>query len=283
MNEMKKRLLLLIRDYAKSGREVDENYIVNLLKLLVEFKRLEGYVKIENTKFDSMLSSVAKYYFKEKMVRINPQNLDLEIGEYRKFYERYKKCLAYIPLVVTSEILLHETEHAGHIRVIGSDRDDIESSIIRTTYNLSEEDVGKIVMEERNAIYNHFNSFAPEERLADSCAYEIIADVLKELNRIELGDLGFLEYSYKFMALDSLLAPYDEAEAMFGQDENGCVSPTISYFNLMDVKDSNVLNSSSKNLPLKDRFLLGLPVSKDELLTLYKLEESVEKRISFYK
>lgn len=280
---MKKRLLLLIREYVKSGRSLDEDYIINILKILVEFRGLENYINVEKTDFGSLLKVIAKYYFKDKIIKVNMQNLGFEIEDYRSIFERNKKCSAYFPLVVATEILTHETGHAEHMRVIGSDRDDIEASIIRTTYRLSEEDVGKIVMEERNAIYNHFNSFAPEERLADSHAYGIMADVLKELNRIELGDLGLLEYSYKFLALDNLLAPYDEAEDMFGQDENGCVSPTVSYFHLMGVKDSNVLDSSFRNLPLKDRFLLGLPVSKDELLTLYKLEESVEKRISFYK
>jgi len=284
MLEMKKRILTLIKEYMKNGKDIDEEYIVRLIKILVEFRSLENYVNTSRISFDDRLPSVAKFYFEGKGIKINLSELKTEIDDYRGIIGIDELTSLYCSHAITNEVFAHETDHADHLRIIDSERRDQLANILRATYGLSDRDImSDISMKEKNAIYMNFHSLAPEERLADGYAYDLVCDILRRLNREEAGALNILEASYRFIALDELLESYDESEALFGTEEGDSVGPTFGYFQLMSLKNIEDLSNSLGTLPLKDRFLLGLSLSKQELKTLYGLEDSLEKRISYYK
>ncbi len=293
MTEMKQQILGLIREYVKSGRELDEDYISRLFHILVSCQRLEKYFKIEDFLYDNTLSSTAQYFIKEKTLKINRNLLSLELEDYIKALAADGIETAYLPFTYLAEILVHESEHAAQIRELDNPNDSVRNRILQTTYKgsefefltleklstLSREEVflylaKKKAFTERDEVYGSYHSYAPEERLANVQAFDVVADVIRGLNYLDGGKLSQFDYDYRYWALDDLLEPYKEPEDL---------NPTGMYFDLMKLEGPDLSMEAVKSLSFKERFELGLPITPQEFERLEGVKDCLDKRISLYK
>ncbi len=288
MSELKQQVLKLIREYVKSGRQLDEEYIMDLFYLIVRYRRLEEYFKIEDGIFRYGLKGLAGYCQIDKTLTINPNKLAVGIDEAEKVFESYGIPTEYVSFITTIELLIHESEHAMHMKELDSPDGSLRNRILAVAYalirfeSLTSEELSRLSPEELSQyrqkertydLYLEYHDFAPEERLAHLQSYGFVADIIRGLNCLDGGKQAHFEYRYRYWAMERLLENYEKLYDL---------NPTDCYFTLLDCDKLDLSLRRVRSFTLKERFELGVPITRRELKRLEGVKDCLEKRLSLY-
>lgn len=297
MVEMRIELLRLIREYIKSSKTIDEDYIIRMIGIITKYRRLEEYVKVNDTIFTFDNDEIASYKIRERCVCVDLDYLLFEAKDYINPLNGELENLYGIHMAVL-EILSHEIEHANQQRIIKLNRD-AKQKILRATYSLideskldkTDEEVDNMSASERALFdrqlqkmvkkvftYRAFHFLAPEERLADVYAYKQINILLGMANNMEGGRLISLRTLYWYLSLYYLIGPYERISSFAGEDDSR-VSPTIVYFSLMDYDDLATLHNLARKLNPKEAFELGLDLNPKVLKLLQDKRDRLSTKL----
>lgn len=298
MQEMKIEILKLVKEYLKSSKPIDEDYIVRLIGIIVKYRHLSKYLKVDETDFTYDSLTLASYKFRDKKIIFDLAGLTEEAEQYFESFKFDYASYEYAPHIIACETVSHEIEHANQQRFILRPTANVKSRILAASYSssdfklLNEQEVNalspqaRITYElelheniERARIYSCFHDLAPEERLADIWAYKLTIDLLDMIDQESSGLIRPLSDYYKYDSLHFMLNPYRTVLSVSNGNFN--ISPTMMYLTLMDYDDILSLLEIDKGLSLKSRFEMGLRLSKKEFDSFRQKEEELERRITF--
>ncbi|MCI9234264.1 MAG: hypothetical protein HFH08_06735 [Bacilli bacterium] len=265
--QMIEEISRMIHDYRKRNHEVDKNFIVELVELLVSFKGLHQYVKdVEFRRYSK--SSMAGYaqsgtltVFEQELKNIViPEMLELEEARDYLYYQ-------------TTYIVGHEIEHAAQQKQGKESSKDVYSFLWRGCTDFIQKDEASFsriaalptpIFEIANALlefstkkqhkkYQKNWSYCPIERAAEIHENNLALTLIEQAqNRKFLYNLENLFcnniMAYLFYGYDKPLGPTDFYLSRFKQ-YGDCLQ-------LMEL---------AKSLTLEKRLLLGLQVSNEEL------------------
>lgn len=257
-----------IYDYGKSGREVDNQFIAQLVETLVSFKGLHQYVK--DIEFRVYSKDSIADYSRNGTLTIYEHKLQNHILPPDFLSSTEKNCYPYYRTV---SIIRHEVEHACEDKKVDQNANDIYSFLWKAcdVYEQKNDELfshivtlPSLIFEIASAILKiKFNmqgkkyvknwSYCPEERMAEICANSLVLDLLDQTPNVE--KLKNMRSLFKDEIIDWLFFGYDKP-----------LGPTDFYLSqLKQYKDCLQLLELAKSLTLEERLLLGLKVANDEL------------------
>lgn len=283
---LEEELLRVIYDAVANGKELDENFIVQVVEILVCNLGLNDYVRsISFEKYgDKSLASYTRNYqikvFFCSIKRIIEESSGLVLTPLEKKYNPYCQ---------VTEFLRHEVEHANQVRTLV-----VQGSNIETRILTAEDERNKMRDRELNRIvkypfllyhlalmkrkiglsldkkkYDKYWGYISSERLANIHAYNLILNLLSRFSKAESSSFPNLERFY----MDSL-----ESIVTFGYDKT--FAPILFYLEkFKQYGDWLDILKMSENLELEDRLALGLKVTPLELESFEKNKEKVMAKI----
>lgn len=234
----------------------------------------ENLIKqVYSNKYDNKV--IAIYSKKSRTIEIFLDTLYNYLKEKTKYVWRNSSYNLYVTLLIT-KIVLHELEHVKQYNMISSDRDDLETNILRGSiynYEYLYKDIEKGIITEKGA-YEYYSKYmkfytnnyfiAPFEKMADATADGIVFSL-----SILFDNSDIIRYIYKSYMKD-LYNGY--------QDTN---NPTKDYlvgigkentYKSLEFYDENdiILERNLKRYSLLEKASLGLYLSDKEIFDLRK-------------
>ncbi len=286
---MYKKIARIINEYEEKKQLGDENFIVDILTILVSQYGLIDYVKNieyptkknmdEDPYYDpaSYTLFINKYYINEEVESIN-DNL-------RKKSRIRSNSFTYNLLLLQQ--ILHEVDHI----LLEKETDDKNTNIITLLSELASNEeivsrfniIKKIIAEIRfyynGHIYEQYHDLAPFERRAEITSLRAINDVLEELKNTDINNI--LIHGQKHLYTNKLNSAIIKHYSLLDNVTN---SPSYDYMNMLLLDEDlipdciNIYNEDEETSFILDsntydynqRLLYGLQLSKDEYKNLKK-------------
>ena len=273
---MEELIAKIIYDYAKVGKQIDDNFISTIASIVIRSRNLGKYAEFICYEAETGKNYAACYNSLEREIRMNYPNINEAILVNRNVFSLFGTTEQYMfSYAIVLQILLHEIEHANQEKMYqeGTERS-FETKLTNACsahdtvflglldYDFS---VMNMAYDRLHQLTKKFYSFNPEERLANINSYSTLIKVFKHLE----NHPKLVEY-HKFLYLLSLSDAHLEAK-------NIGICPTQVFFdNTMrhsewkkfsfysDDPDELIKNVIAKHT-LEFRLKYGLPVSDDEL------------------
>ena len=277
---MEEKLLELLYNYSKNNKLADIDFIVKVVSIVTNYKRLNDYVKkIEYNsynKFDN--SSLLGYNFDERKIIIYDEKLNIYLNQVKAndVFIPNKEKLFYKNVEVL-EALLHELEHANQSKIMENEKTE-EAEILKLvgvgkSRELISMELKKIglskklienLLNNKMKIYYKYYDFAPHERLAEINSHQKMSEILSPIK-------NFVPNIYKLentLVLKNKLKGYTFNHKL--------ISPTVLYlkeqgeennlrnFCWYDIEDNKCLELSKRFYNSEKRIRLGLPIDNYE-------------------
>lgn len=264
----------LTDEFIKKNNSIYENYIKELIRIIVLYDGLEDYVKSIIIK---KLSCYSIYNVTDGIIYCDLKRQLNSFGKetadfYNSASEREINGGKYLYI---AQMLMHECDHAKQYKKSTSNELDLGTRILRSVYlsylqpdehislcsfHTIGDYIQRLLFDVLNDIlYNWYYEYAPEDRLADIDSYK---------KTLEIAKLLGLECSYKYhlsMLYDTYLDSYDQEEP-----------PTIYYFMKTRRKElAEELGRLSDSLDFDTRLNLGLSLTKNERKKLERKREKI--------
>lgn len=269
---MEEFIARIICDYAKADKPLDNDLIVEIAKIVIDYKKLDDYVKKLTFTKDLNDLVFASYGSIEKEISLNFAYIYGLVDTLSCFMQLFTgdERLIFIYLIIIQN-LLHELEHAHQARKydIAVDRS-LETMLIRACnkpffipdglYTSREEAIAAITGRRKQ-----YYLYDPMERLAEIKSMTETANVVKCVRREYPELFSFMQS----LAKERYLLAYAEA------NEVG-LCPTQIYldgvgrhdewkkFSFYSDDNDELIRKVSKKYSLEFRLKHGLPVSMDE-------------------
>lgn len=301
---MEKQIADLIHEYAKSNRPPNGRFFGTIVNLLVEYWKLQKYVKkIEsNIKEEDVPPILYNPY--TKIITLNHYSLEDKNPEVNFYNEMFsgEEALAYYHANMVQN-LLHTIEHVKQIQLCASGKtDSIEDRLtqmcgkeytarhlfnIKYGSNIECDYIFRNKTDLRGLEAEHeFYYFDPMERLANIKSRELMVKILTHLKDEYPRLLEFEQASF----IESLIEAYPES-----WDSGDGICPTQVYFNGIGLPDlwwklgfsvNNFLEDfdiAMASFPgadgLNTRLRCGLPIAYAEYIGYLDISESYEKYV----
>lgn len=279
-------VLDLLYEYSRLGREVDKDFSKKVIQIVSKEQELQKYLR--KVKFQTIPEEEKcplMYNFGRYMLQVDQCKLEQYYFRTRnemltQSYSEFELTLAANSLVLHG--LLHDLEHANQLkksRLNESFEHKLLSICLFYANELSKEDIFSRHLILRHGVFlnpdlyhnfkltcqlkEQYDRLCPTERMANIQAAREINEFLKKLGKIENIE-KVIELFFSVL----------ETFYMKGYSET-CLAPTENY--LEDVQklgfrgieklfnqDFYTSLEETKNFPLEERLMLGLPISSDE-------------------
>ena len=268
-----------IYDYAKSGKQIDVDFVNTIAAIVINGKNLEKYVKFmcHEGPTETGKHYIAYYNSMNHEICMNHPNINLVISQHGNIFGLYEPLEQYmLSYAIVIQFLLHEIEHANQEKMYheGTERS-FESKLISAC---SEHDIiflglldygPRVINEAYNRLHKlkkEFYAYNPEERLANINSYSTLIEVFKHLKD---KHPKLLEY-FKFNHLFSLSAAHEDAKNIGICPTQVFLDKTMRHrewenFSFYSDDDDELIRNVMAKHTSEFRFKYGLPVSDDEL------------------
>lgn len=276
------KLLLELKKYFITSYQnkvpINANFIQELGRIFITNLNLDNYIKeiqvknLNNKDLGQYIRSrnIVTYDLARVIHLLNSVK-DLNLSSDSKDLYYYVSVL---------EFLAHEIEHANQYKKIYSKENSLENKILthslmfkesfsnevfyRMAVNIfGETKIDTYFNQKFNAYINN-HDLAPEEKLANYYAINLILEILKEFPHHK----DLINFK-KYILLKYLMLGYDIT-----------LSPTTTYLNKLNIYTSNEFNED--NLSLARRLSLGLKISPDEREKLNLITKRLAKNVYHY-
>lgn len=283
MGETLEQMLLgLIYDYSVKEQYADDEFIKQLINIVVSKEQLQEYVKgysIESYCKDT--ENIACYEEFTNKIIVYEDNMHKAIESMTKDQDLLSKIeQVFYKNVQIAQYVLHELEHARQKKIAYDGTlegklcwfDDINSVVLRTLISPGPFDF-KERIEYYQSYYQYNYKYSPKERLAEINSYQKLLNALRKIKEY-IPNLISLEDSYK---LERMLLGYDLSTNI----TEILPSPTIRYlqglgvdmntFNWYDENSQKCFELSRKYYSFNDRLKYGLPINGFEYIECGKI------------
>lgn len=275
---MEIELMTLIKKYLLEIKPVDENFIIDCAAIITKHLKIEDYLQNINFYKEDQKNILSNYtldtrtlnfywntFFRLKKI---PKNHKFEILE-----------VLFATYLFAIEVLAHELEHAHQFSLVDFHHEDLKTEILRATTKIFREEyyynphsimtfspifniyqklfVNPKKEQKMNEYYQNY-LYAPFERMADLEARGLILKIIAAKKDALINLHNF----YADLLLRKSLQPY--------YDE---LNPTKYYFKQMGLETDWQNLQIPENLPLEERYYLGLEISPEEHSKIANLEQ----------
>lgn len=293
---MKNKIIDLIYAYSIKGRLVDQDYIKELINIIVTCKNLDNYfglLKIHSQKKlksakEVDLYTLASYDWNSQNLNIYSQNINWLLkseSKYLYLFNNYER-LFFDNLLIT-QVILHELEHIDQKRKMSEEKN-FESEFLRFTTSHDEYNIEFLLkkgytskeafaiftqQQKNNSDYEKNYNISPEERLAELNSHYLIIDLLSHTPQklphlISFYQTRFLQiliknYTYDFYN-DIIISP---TNLYLEKTDNLIFSHHFPWY---DINYFNCLANLKNILSLDERLKFGLSIDTEELYRYQK-------------
>lgn len=293
---MQQVIFELSKKYMNLGKSIDDEYILELLSIMIYYCKVEDYLPFENISFQYGKGKAMLYYFKKQLtiyINVFEEQIELAYRDSSVCPRSIQERILFMHRIVIFA-LRHEVAHIEQIRDLDVGKNGAEADIMNLTYmihttnvlNYTDDEIEQerffereflkiaraLLLCKEKYLYNTYYRYAPEERLANIKGHEQVLDWLPFFEKYYGIDTAKLVSLERYRMLRSLLKVYDKS-----------LPPSTYYLEKFHHKRAISICESFDNLSLEERFALGLRLSEDELALKREEESEIQKRISFYK
>ncbi len=283
---LEEELLRTINDAVANGKEIDENFIAQVVEILVCNLGLNDYVR-----------SISFEKYGDKSLASYTRNCQIKVflGSIKRSIEESSGLILtplekkYNPYCQVTEFLRHEVEHANQVRILVVHGSDTETRILTAENERNEmrdRELNRIVkypfllyhlalMKRKIGLsldkkkYDKYWGYISSERMANIRSYNLILNLLSRLSQLE---------SYSFSNLERVYMENLGKIVTFGYDKT--FAPILFYLEkFKQYGDCLDILKMSENLELADRLALGLKATPLELESFEKNKEKVMVKI----
>ena len=264
---MEDKLLKIIYDYSFCGRMLGPNEIKKLLEYLVDYYDLNDYidfVKVTDINYNSE-DKILIHYFRDKKQFVIYSNTIKTITRdmfNNSIFNRFD-AIYYINIYVM-HIVLHEIDHLFQTKN-SINKSNLTEEIMFLVNNISKYIYSRLLSQDLsieelknkiNVIKNIFTAmweYAPHERLAEYNSYKKIISITSDIKEKIPDVYNYINYYFKDLMLNSYV-------------ENDNTSPTLMYFDAVNLRDLLETNTSykKKEHDFSERYKLGLYIKPEE-------------------
>ena len=272
------KLKELINKELVDNKEINYQYIIDLMTFLVEFRNLNDYIKEIDIEIDKLDKSQGwgAYLPGQTKIEINLCNIIDDLKKsVRGLDDELKKIFLFARVFITC---FHEIEHANQIKICIDNEDSIETIILRNSmsYLLGKE-------WELELINKGYNAFEVPQIIKNQKDLEYYNDELYLINPSEhLAEIkssfmalcSFSQYFSKYPFLKRDLMYYFYNSLLSGYEK--CSSPTKVFIEeYTKINDLDKIEELSKDLNTFEKALYGLELSRKE-------KEKLKQKRNFY-
>ncbi len=269
---MEKEIFDIIHSYQDSNRDIDFNFIMEIIMLACKYYDINYY--IQNTEIrNDIHRPQAQYNLTTKEIYFNLDSINKVLFSLNDEFEslKYNKSFRYL---YATKILLHEIEHAYQHKKL-EEQNDIESEILRAeyypAYDIMKNNIllriPKIIY--HKALRERYYYFSPSERLAEHGACECIEKVAFTMKDEQSYDI------IKHLKYRNILRGYN-----VGLRNDLSCNPTKTYLEKINPGyDYSIIEDLASGMNQYDRIRFGLEVDKEKLNKTAQEMELVYKKI----
>ncbi len=272
--QMEEKIVKLIYDRIKKHKLVDEDFLSNLVEIMVCSRGLNPYVR-ELEFLPYHCGEIAYYNVKNNLLAISCSYINKHFPYgWASFNANEKEYYHHIYAVST---IAHEMEHAEQKRKMLLQPNDITAKITADV-DMWREDIESIYSKiflvsatwKKNWLqrkYDRYWNFDPSERLANIYSEVITIDTIEGLN--QMFEMNTLIEKANQRLCDMLLFGYERKN-----------SPTHYYYKKLNIQNKwKEIALLIPTLSLEDRLLLGLDITEEEYFNLLENEDEIVKNI----
>lgn len=245
----------LIYENSRSGKLVNKEFIINVIRMETNLKNLREYV--QDIKFETVPQNdnyTAFYDISKRIITVSLSGIEKMLEDHALYLDLFSNGERFFfPNYLVCRTLVHEIGHGHNLkkRLFGTN---IDADLLRLA---NEASLGQY--------YAYYNLDFDERYTSIRANME----VLHLLSYIATFAPNLIDF-FKNELLESTILSYE-------RDNNAIISPTLEYFRIIGVEKYlpmfNWYNKEDfdkmsfqyrENYSLSDRLLYGFPISKEE-------------------
>ena len=256
---MYEEILNIIYTYTIKKRVPDDNFIDNIVSIIIREERLIEYVKDIDYSYQSCSLVLASYFYESRILKFNMNKMFKEHSSiyeiYRRIYDTssdYFDKYLFICLSVL-EVILHEIEHVMQNKKVNTlPQDNFERQLI---------EINTIAIEVYPSVYKKHHDLFSIEREANITSCDKIRTYLR-----------ISEFTTKYF-MNIFNSKYNRLINEY-YSKNNC--PLLEFLTITGGKISyndipinrnntnKILMKTKRSLSLEERLIKGLPLNKEE-------------------